>query len=292
VKAALWRVEVSATQETVRALEEALEPFLDSVSWFIDETASGWHIEGYTRDRPDPEALAQAVGVVADAFGAKAPNISLEREPSRDWLVENLKLFPPTVAGRYFVHGTHYNDAPPLGAIGLCLNPGAAFGSGDHPTTRGCLKALDQLARERSFRRLLDMGCGSGILSLAMTRTWGTNVLAVDLDRKAIAVTNDNARRNRLSPRIRARFSNGFRSRAVQNAQPFDLITANILANPLCRMAPDLARNLMPGGVAVLAGFYAADGNRVLAAQRAQGLRLCRRFIVDGWETLVLRRPG
>jgi len=145
VNPVLWRVEVSAAQETVQAMEEALEPFLDSVSWFIDETGSGWHIEGYTRVKPDPEALARAASVVADAFGAKAPNISLEREPERDWLVENLKMFPPTVAGRYFVYGTHYDDTPPPGAIAVEA-PCIARGYRQGIQKRGGDDALEQRA--------------------------------------------------------------------------------------------------------------------------------------------------
>ncbi len=293
-KQGLWRVEVAASPETVQAFEEVAEPFLDSISWFVDETGSGWHIEGFTGKKPDPDSMAGALAAVADTLGVPVPAVSLSRVPEKDWLLENLKLFPPHKIGRFFVYGTHYDAAPPAGALGICLNPGPAFGSGSHPTTMGCLLAIDRLARRRRFRRPLDMGCGSGILSLAMALTWGDVVTAADVDRRALVVARDNARRNRLLPRLRTVHcpvrSDSYLCGEIAVRGPFDLIVSNILARPLCRMAGGLARNLRPGGRAVLGGFLESDGNMVLHAHRERGLGLISRFTIEGWETLVMSR--
>jgi ribosomal protein L11 methyltransferase len=300
----LWRVEIAATRETVQAFEEAAEPFLDSVSWFIDGKQPNWHIEGFTEKKPDPGSMAAALAAAADNLGVSPPAISLSREPEKDWLIENLKLFPPHKIGRFFIYGTHYDCSPPAGALGICLNPGPAFGSGDHPTTMGCLLAIDQLARRRRFYRPLDMGCGSGILSIAMALAWKVPVTAADVDRRALATSRDNARRNRLLPRLRTVNlpvhcpvycpvrSDSYRCRAIAARGPFDLIVSNILALPLCRMAGGLARRLRPGGLAVLGGFLESDGNMVLAAHRQRGLGLVMRFAIEGWQTLVLERPA
>ena len=291
----LWRVEIAAARETVQAFEEASEPFLDSVSWFIDGTRPNWRIEGFSEKKPDPDSMAAALAAAADALGVSPPAVSFSRVPERDWLLENLKLFPPRRIGRFFIYGTHYDCPPPVGALGICLNPGPAFGSGDHPTTRGCLLAIDRLARRRRFYRPLDMGCGSGILSLAMALAWGGDVTAADVDRRALVVARDNARRNRLWPRLRTvhcpAHSDSYRCGEIAARGPFDLIVSNILARPLCRLAGGLARRLRPGGRAVLGGFLESDANRVLAAHRERGLGLVTRFTIDGWQTLVMKHP-
>ena len=143
----LWRVEIAAASETVQAFEEAAGPFLDSISWFIDGTEPKWRIEGFAEKKPDPDSMSTALAAAADALGVSPPAVSFSRVPEKDWLLENLKLFPPQRIGRFFVYGTHYDCAAPSGALGICLNPGPAFGSGDHPTTKGCLLAIDRLAR-------------------------------------------------------------------------------------------------------------------------------------------------
>lgn len=285
-----WRVEVEASPETVAAFEDALEPFCEALSTFVTETGGGWHIEGFCASRPDPEAIARALAGSAAGLGVAPPPATVGRIPPRDWVADNLRIFPPVEAGRYFIHPSHYRSPVPPGRLALCLDAGAAFGSGEHESTRGVLLALDGLARRRRFHAPLDVGCGSGILALAMARTWRAPVIAADIDPRAIAVTRDNARRNRLGPLVRAVPSDGYRAPAVRRGAPYDLIVSNILANPLCRMAGDLAGHLEAEGTAVLAGFVARDSARVLAAHRRHGLVLVRRLDLDGWQTLVLAR--
>ncbi|MHA1597700.1 MAG: 50S ribosomal protein L11 methyltransferase [Alphaproteobacteria bacterium] len=290
----LWRVEVAATADSVNAFEDALSPFCEAVSWFATDSEGDWRIEGFSEHRPDDADLAAAMAAVADGFSLPVPEVTVIPVKPRDWVAESLALFPPTDAGRYFIHGTHYQASPPTGRIDICLNPGRAFGSGDHATTRGCLLALDGLARAHNFTRPLDMGCGSGILAIAMARTWKRRVQAVDVDLKAVVVAKQNVRRNRVARFVRPLLGNGFRARAVGANGPYDLIVSNILANPLCRMAVDVARHLRSasdgGGFVVLAGFYKKDAGRVYAAYRRQGLRLVRGYDIGDWRTLVLER--
>ena len=285
--AATWRIEVVVPRRAAAGVARALEPLCAAVSWFDRDDAGRVH--GYALARPDASVLARVLAEAAAELGIAAAEPRLAQVTPRDWLAETVRQFPPITVGRYFVHSAHFADSVPAGRIGLRIGAGSAFGSGEHPSTAGCLLALDRLARRR-FAAPLDMGCGSGILALAMVKTWRRPVLACDADAEAVRVTRRNARANGVLPLVRAIESRGYGARALRRAAPFDLVCANILARPLMRMAPHLARSLRAGGTAVLSGFLGRDAGAVLAAQRRVGLRLARRITVGDWHTLVLRR--
>lgn len=251
-----------------------------------------WHLHGVFAEPPDLAALLVAFAALAEAHGVAVPDLRLAEVPDRDWLAASYRGFPPIDAGRFHVRGSHVGEPPPRGRWVLTIDAATAFGTGEHASTRGCLLALDRLARRAPPRRVLDMGCGSGILGLAAARAFGARVLASDIDPEAARVTVRNARINRLAARVRAIAGNGYGQRIIKRGGPYDAILSNILARPLCRMAHDLGRYLAPGGAAVLAGFLARDANRVLAAHRGQGLRLLRRINVGTWTTLILVKPG
>ncbi|MGF1639459.1 MAG: 50S ribosomal protein L11 methyltransferase [Rhodospirillales bacterium] len=287
----LWRITVDAAARAASMVEAALEPFCDSVSSFGDDDDRDRRIVGLARHAPDRAAVDVALALAAACRGVAVPNARIEPLTPRDWLADNEAAFPPFAVGRWFVHGAHVAQPVPPGRIGLLIDAGSAFGSGRHGSTEGCLRALDALAGRR-FERALDMGCGSGILAIAMAKRWRVAVLAVDADREAVAVTGRNARRNRVGGLVRTLRAEGYRHPDVCAPPPFDLIVCNILARPIRAMAADLVRRLRPAGVAVLSGFLEREAGGVLSAHRAQGLRLWRRLTVDGWRTLVLIRRG
>lgn len=284
----LWRLEISVADHAA-AFETVLDPYCDAISWYVTDDVNNWQVEGFSGKEPDLKALGVALELAAAAHGVAVPELHVSRIPVRDWVVESLRKLPPTIAGRYFIHGSHHPGGVPAGKVGLLIDAGAAFGSGQHESTSGCLLALDGLARRR-IRAPLDMGCGSGILTLAMARTWRVPVTAVDNDPKAVGVTRENARRNGLAALVRPLVGNGYASAEVSRRRPFDLVVSNILADPLCRMARNLSAHLADDGIAVLSGFLARDGARVFAAHRHMGLRLVRRIAVKDWQTLVLSR--
>jgi len=292
--AGLWRVEVAASAESVNAFESALDPFCEALSWFATDTEGEWRIEGFTEHKPEGAALAAAMSVVAGEFSLPVPEVTVIPVAPRDWVADSLRLFPPTDAGKFFIYGTHYDMTLPTGRIPICLNPGRAFGSGEHATTMGCLLALSDLVGRRKFRRPLDMGCGSGILAIAIAKAWVSPVQGMDLDINAVLVARENVRRNGVLPLVRVSRSNGYQSRGVKKHGPYDLIVSNILANPLCKMAEKVGENSrtasMGGGIVILGGFLEVDANRVYAAYFRQGFRLMRSYNIKGWRTLVLRR--
>ncbi len=239
-------------------------------------------------DEPDAADLQAKLAAAAADHGLPPPDAKIERLPDVDWVTRTQRAFPPIRAGRFFVHGSHYRDRPPAGAVALEIDAGIAFCSGEHATTRGCLLALDRLARRgRRPRRMLDLGCGSGILSIAAAKRWRRPVLAADIDRDSVRVAAENARRNGVSRRLmKTRWSDGLgRVRGR-----YDVACANILARPLHRLSRDLARVVAPGGTLVLSGLLISQAAEIVAVYRGQRLALSRRIALDGWQTLVFRR--
>ncbi|HEV2549139.1 MAG TPA: 50S ribosomal protein L11 methyltransferase [Stellaceae bacterium] len=284
-----WRVAaIAADAEAAQRLTAVLGDACGTVSAF-ELASDGWRVEGFTTTVP-PLALLEAMLAVAWTGRADAvPALACERVPPRDWLAASAASFPPMRVGHYFIHGSHHRGGVPAGRIGLRMDAATAFGTGEHATTRGCLLALDALARRRRRRHVLDMGTGTGILAIAAAKTWRRPVEARDIDHEAVRVAGVNVARNGVGPLVIARRSDGYLARGIIGRR-FDLVFANILARPLMRMAPRLARALAPGGIAVLSGLLARQERAVLATHRAQRLVLRRRIAHDGWCTLMMAK--
>lgn len=291
-----WRVALKIPEAAVEAFAEAAGDGALAVSTFEIEEHGDWLVEATWAAEPDRARLTARVAVLARALGLSDPVLEVEPLAAIDWVSHSYAGFPPLRAGRYFIYGSHFEGTPPAGSVALRIDAATAFGTGEHASTRGCLLALDRLARQRArWRRnrlglVMDMGCGSGILALAAARTWKVPAAAVDFDPESVRVARLNARINGLGPLVRTGIGNGWRAGAAVRHRPCRLILANILARPLAKMAPGLRRHLAPGGVAVLAGLLARQERLVLAAHRAQGLVLRERLPMGEWTTLVIER--
>lgn len=286
--AAGWRITLRVPADRVAACEAVLEARASAVSTF-EETGGLWCLDAWTGDAPDAAALAHSLETAA---GDAAARLEIEEEAVRDWVLESVRAFPPVDVGPFRIIGSHDSPDATPGRIRIRMDAGAAFGSGRHASTAGCLLALAALSRRRMVRPL-DLGCGSGILAIAAARLWHARVLAVDVDARAVAVTRANAAVNGVGPLVRAVRADGFHTPLAAAAGPFDLITANILARPLRKLAGAVAAHLTADGCAVLSGFLDRDAPGVAHAYAAFGLRCRRRIDIDGWHTLVLcRRTG
>ena len=293
-----WRVAVTVPEAIVGPFADAIGDEAAAVSTFELEEGGDWLVEATWIGEPDAARLSARVAVLAGAAGIPEPVLEIAPLPPIDWVSHSYAGFPPLRAGRYFVYGSHFEGQLPASAVTLKIDAATAFGTGEHGSTRGCLLAMDALAKRRrgwGRRRLglvLDVGCGSGILALAAAKTWRVPALAVDLDRESVRVAAVNARINALAPLVRTGHADGYRVGAARKHKPCRLIFANILARPLARLAPGLRRHLAPGGVGVLAGLLARQERLVLAAHRAQGLVLIGRITLGEWRTLIVGRPA
>ena len=307
----LWRIAVAVPTSAVAAIEQALEPFADAALTVLDADPAGsrrpgepqpasWTsdiwlaeacvVEALTTEPPDSAEIIAVLAVAAAAVGIAVPSARIEPIAARDWVAETYRAFPEISVGRYRVRGSHIADPIRPGALTVTIDAALAFGTGEHETTRGCLKALDRLARRFRPERVLDIGCCSGILAIAAAKTWPCRIVASDIDPRAAAVAARNARVNGVAARVQAITATGYRSPAIEEWAPADLILSNILARPLARLAPALSGHLAPEGVAVLSGLLWWQEAFVLGAHRSQGLRLVSRIREGEWTTLVLHK--
>jgi ribosomal protein L11 methyltransferase len=261
------------------------DPALEASAYAIleeDEARGLWRIDAY----PTTDAEAQALIRLLTA--RPALQVASEALADADWLALALSGLPPVRAGRFFVYGAHDRGRIPANAVGLRIEAGAAFGTGHHGTTAGCLVAFDALLKARRFARVLDVGAGTGVLAIAAARTGALAAVGSDIDPVSVRIARENASLNHA----RARFvrADGLAHRAVAGAGPYDLVFANILARPLVRLAPGIGRALAPGGLAILSGLLRHQQRYVAAAYLARGFRIQRRYHRDAWATLVLAR--
>jgi ribosomal protein L11 methyltransferase len=265
-------------------LVDALEA--DAISAFEGTDPGAMLVEAFFLSRPDQNTIE----ATAARAGVKLHMLRIERLPEVDWVAKALEGRPPIRAGRFFICAPDDRALAPGGSYPLVVAATQGFGTGSHPSTRGCLLAIDALAKRHRFERALDLGCGAGVLGLAMARAWRKPVLGIDIDAGSVSCARENARVNGLGALACFIHGDGGRHAAMMAVAPFDVIAANILAGPLARLARPIALLLQPGGRLVLSGILAEQEAFVRAAYRAQGLALERRILLDGWATLVLGR--
>jgi ribosomal protein L11 methyltransferase len=287
----LETVAVSVGEDALEAFEAALATACETVGFFRDHDTGVWRVEGVKQIGVNEAELAGALAVASVMTGV-SPLLERCATEADGWLARTYASFPEQLIGeRFAVRGTHLTGPLVANRISLTLDAGLAFGTGEHGSTRGCLVALETVARRRP-RRILDMGTGSGILAMAAARLLNRRVLATDIEPWAVRVARENAALNGVGHLVTARLADGWRDPFVRAHGPYDLVFANILARPLCLMARDLALNLAPGGTAILAGLLANQARWVLLAHRAQGLRLERMLPQGAWTTIVVRKAA
>jgi ribosomal protein L11 methyltransferase len=281
--APLWKASVFLAKECAgdaAALLEITPPRPQAVLVHEEVFGTKATVEALYAGMPDGALLSQLLGI----------DVDVTLVPDQDWIRLSQEGLPPVRAGRFFIHAEHAGAAIPHGTIALQIEAGLAFGTGHHESTALCLAVLSCLAKRRRFRKALDLGCGTGVLSIAMAQLWKRKVIAADIDPVAVAVTRENARRNDAAPLVRALVSDGLAHPALAGAAPFPLIVANILAGPLTRLAPAIATALAPRGMLLLSGILRWQENLVLSFYRPHGIGL-REVRRDGnWSALLLER--
>lgn len=226
------------------------------------------------------------------AIGEQAPDFRIDREDldDIDWVARSLEGLKPVRVGRFFVHGAHDKALRRIGDLAIEIEAGLAFGTGHHGTTAGCLQMIGEIVRRERPRNALDLGTGSAVLAIALARLAHLPVLATDIDAVAVEVARQNLRLNRVHGEVSAVTAPGFHHRVFAERGPFDLIVANILAGPLMKLAPQMARHLAPGGSLILSGILERQREAVIASYVGQRFRHVKTLRREGWVTLHLKR--
>jgi ribosomal protein L11 methyltransferase len=277
------------------AWEGALEERLTEAGFVVtscEVSRDGpWRIDvfGESEDRQ----VAEAIRAAAHALGLTEPSWNWETLPDVDWVTENQRSFQPFAVGPFWVHPSHNADGMPAGLLPLRIDAGMAFGTGTHATTSGCLKMLATLDRAETVNTV-DVGCGSGILAIAMAKLWQRPVIGGDNDGEAVEVAQENAVLNGVDDLCRFVHAIGLRNDELQARLPYDLVVANILAGPLMELADSFSAAVRPGGRALLSGLLLEQADDILAVYRRWGFGHERHIDLETggamWRTLLLRR--
>jgi ribosomal protein L11 methyltransferase len=247
-----------------------------------------WDVTVHFAEPPDQRLVRE---LVANAAGQDiAEGIVFDTVEAKDWVKASLEDLVPVPAGRFIVHGQHDRERIAPNKIGIEIEAALAFGTGHHGTTRGCLLLLDHVLKAWRPRRVLDLGTGTGVLAIAAARALHDKVLASDIDPPSVQVARENARLNVAGHLVQAIRATGFSAPQFADAAPFDLVLANILANPLRQLAAPMARHLAPSALVILSGLLTPQAPSVIAAYRARGLVPVRHLRIEGWSSLLLRK--
>lgn len=279
-------VKFAPCAETDPLLQEFADEFFEVVA--VDYTDDGQEqLVGYMRQNAKEETMLEA----AQKAGVVLPAYEVTLLQSDDWLADNVIEFAPVEVAEFLVYGIHEKNIDVKDKIGIRVYAATAFGS-EHQTTKCCLQGLSDIHELISaVPQVLDVGTGSGILSLAAAKLWpSAKIVAVDIDEESVAVTKQNAIDNGVEKQIAVAYSDGYQSAIVKDGAPYDVILANILARPLIAMAGDMAQYIKSGGYAVISGFIDEQTVWVVSAHEQFGLRLVKLYEADNWRAALLRK--
>jgi ribosomal protein L11 methyltransferase len=274
-----------------RVVDLLTESFFEGQAAVTAFEGSGgrWEITVHFAAAPDQASIRELVRIAAGEEVAQA--IAFDIVEARDWVKATLEQLVPVRAQRFIVHGRHDRAKLPPNKLGIEIEAALAFGTGHHGTTSGCLLLLDHVLKAYRPRRVLDLGTGTGVLAIAAAKALRTKVLASDIDPLSVLTARDNARLNEVGNCVKTIRATGFSAPEFAKHAPFDLVLANILANPLRQMATPMARHLAPSALVILSGLLPHQAQSVIAAYRARGLVLVRHITIEGWSSLLLQKP-
>jgi len=292
----MYSISFFINQNNTDVVTSLLEQYFDTLSCFEDETAelstvldeNGFYISSrfVIKLILQDKTYAHLVEALLNSAQISFEQFQVEDIIDQDWLKVCYENFKPISIGRFFIHSSYAPEVVPKGQCELMIDAATAFGSGEHQTTKGCLTAIDQILTNHQITNVLDMGCGSGILGLAIGAAQSnTHILGVDIDPKAVDVARYNATLNGVA-NFSAVTSDGFETLKKDNK--FDLIVANILAKPLIHISADMKAVSHDKTVVVLSGLLTRQKETVLEAYFNVGFKLTDVVQIDDWSTLVL----
>jgi ribosomal protein L11 methyltransferase len=289
----IWEIVVELpSRQGLADFEAALENITIGISSLEVPGTPKWRLTGYCMDEPSRPQVESLLLGTRKGIQNEISSLEIRLVEERDWVAETEQSLGPIHVGPYFVHGSHVITLPPTNSIAIRIDAGMAFGTGNHETTRGCLWAIEHLYIEDGPRKPVDVGTGSGILAIALAKRFGIRVVAGDNDPVAIDVAVENARINGVSESISFHVSEGLSDVAIQASIPFDLVIANIVANPLIEMTGEISQAIAPEGHVILSGILSEQAEEVLNHYQQHGFTFDDRLIENEWETLILSKKG
>jgi ribosomal protein L11 methyltransferase len=278
------------SEQAARGVVDALTGILgegEAAVAAFERPGGSWDITLHFAQAPDQTLLRELVA--RQAGKGIADTIAFDTIEARDWVKTSLENLVPVPAGRFVVHGAHDRARLPANKLNIEIEAALAFGTGHHGTTRSCLLLLDHLLKRHRPQRVLDIGTGTGVLAIAAAKALRRTVLASDIDAPSVRLARENARLNAAGDFVHVIRAAGFSAPEFAALGPFDLVLANILANPLRQLAQPMSKHLAPGALVVLSGLLTPQAGGVIAAYRARGLVPLRHLKIDGWSSLLLR---
>src|SRR5260370_30578781 len=283
---------IGSEQTARRVVDLLTESFFEGQAAIAayERSDGSWDGIVHFEEAHDQASIRQLVGVAAGDEAAR--DITFDTVEARDWVKATVEDLVPVRAGSFIVHGHHDRSKVPPNKLGIEIEAALAFGTGHHGTTGGCLLLLDSVLKVRRPQRVLDLGTGTGVLAIAAAKALRVKVLASDIDPLAARVARDNARLNGAGDLVETIAAVGFSAPDFAGHGRFDLVLANILANPLRQMATPMATHPAASALVILSGLLPHQAQGVMAAYRARRLVLERHLIVECWRSLLMRRAG
>lgn len=283
----VWQARVNINEQDHFTYDELLTTLDAGVD--LSKKGDAWQLTAYIEDTFAENQIRNTFDQINQILGTETA-LELESIPQTDWKESLKHSFPPVEVASFFIHS--FDEETPENMVDLKIPAGLAFGTGEHPTTAGCLTLFDDMVEEgEKYTKVLDMGCGSAILAMGAAKKVNAKCIAVDIDEESVETANRNLELNNCAENVTCMYSNGYSSDVVQTNAPYNLVFSNILANPLIEMAPSLINVLDDGGTAILSGFTEDQKQSVVETYLNQGLELQSEIVVDGWVAVGLMKP-
>ncbi len=258
-------------------------------SYFEDEPTGIWTVFIIVNNAEDISQISNRINILSSSLDIPTPEIIITDIENKDWIIESQKYFSPFTIGKFCVHTSWHDKASlPKDFLAIEIDPSFAFGTGTHATTKGCLLALSQLYEQNNLpKNILDMGTGTGILAIAARLLWhDAKIVAVDNDPVAVDISVNNCN----NYNINCVLADNFSSKNISSSAPYDLIIANILANPLIELSKGAAESLSLQGKIILSGFYDNQAPMIISAYTQYNLSVTMQYSENNWQTIIMSK--
>ncbi len=283
----MWEIKVILPRSTPASCLHVFGEVFETTSVFETAGKKNWLVQ-IILTQPPCNDINEQISLICEPFSSPLPNITITKLPDKDWLAENRKAFPALEIAGFYIHGSHLTPVK-SDLISIQVDASLAFGTGEHATTQGCLEMISALSKPASNDHILDLGCGTAILAIAMAKLWQHPILAADIDLDSVKMARQNCKDNGVENFVNASQSDGFSDPHLIDQAPYHLIVANILAQPLCELAPDIKKYCTKKADLILSGLLIEQQNQVIKAYEQQGFSLIDKKIIKEWATLHLK---